>query len=304
MNGIKRGNLAALAAFAVLAGVIGWRVLASDGPSAASDLAEEGGMSVPVTLEDLAARAEADPDNAENWQELGLANFGVNRFDEAVAAYERAVAVDPDSAVLWSSLGEARVMASQGDPLPAPAMEAFRRALALDAADPRARYFLAVEKDLGGDHEGAITDWLALLADTPPGAPWENDLVRTIQQVGAINEIAVEERITSAAATRNLLPEGALPQGRGPTQDQMAAAANLSPNEQQSMAEGMVAQLAARIEAQGGSVDEWIMLMRSYQQMGRLGEARRTRERALAAHPDAADAINSAASQLGVSGSN
>src|SRR3546814_14962798 len=61
-----------------------------------------------------------------------------------------------------------------------------------DLKEPRARYFLAVKKDLAGDHRGAIDDWFALLADTPQGAPWEPDLRRTIEQVGAIHQIEVK----------------------------------------------------------------------------------------------------------------
>ncbi|WAT16837.1 tetratricopeptide repeat protein [Aurantiacibacter sp. MUD11] len=300
MGSLKTGTIAAIAAALVLAGIVGWRFLGGDGDTTAPEAGEAAGMSTAPTLEELAERAEADPDNPVAWQELGLAYFGANRFDEAAAAYEKAVEADPDSAVLWSSLGEARVMASTDEPLPAPAIEAFRRALSLDGSDARARYFMAVQKDLGGDHEGAIADWLALLADTPPGAPWETDLVRTIQQVGAINDIEVEQRIASAAGTRDLLPADALSGPRGPTQEQMAAAASLSPDQQQSMAEGMVRNLANRLDAQGGSVDEWVMLMRSYQQMGRLGEARRTRDRALAAHPESESQINSVAENLGI----
>src|SRR3546814_16145125 len=74
-------------------------------------------------------------------------------------------------------------MASDSEPMPAAASEAFDKAIALDAKDPRARYFLAVRKDIGGDHQGAIDDWFALLSDTPRGAPWEADLRRTIEQV-------------------------------------------------------------------------------------------------------------------------
>ncbi len=304
MKGMRRGNIAAVAALAALAGVVGWRVMANGNEPGADGEVADSGMSTPLTLEQMAEAAEADPDNPVAWQELGLAYFYDNRFPEAAAAYERAVEADPDSAVLWSSLGEARVMASQDEPLPAPALEAFRRALSLDGTDPRARYFLAVEKDLADDHEGAIRDWLALLADTPPGAPWEMNVINTIRQVGAINGIDVEDRIASAASTRDLLPANSLPATRGPTEEQMAAAASLAPDQQQAMAQGMVQQLASRIEAEGGSVDEWIMLMRSYQNMGRLGEARRTFERALAAHPDSVTQITDAASQLGVSGAN
>src|SRR3546814_10904696 len=82
--------------------------------------------------------------------------------------------------------------------MPAAASEAFDKAIALDAKDPRARYFLAVRKDIGGDHRGAIDDWFALLADTPRGAPWEADLRRTIEQVGAIHKIEVAGRPDAA----------------------------------------------------------------------------------------------------------
>ena len=81
---------------------------------------------------------------------------------------------------------------------------------------------MAVEKDLAGDHEGAIADWLALLADTPPGAPWEADLRRTIEQVGRIRSIAVDERLAAAVAGRPDAPPAvaAIP---GPTEEQLAA---------------------------------------------------------------------------------
>ena len=115
-------------------------------------------------------------------------------------------------------------MASEHDPMPPAALDAFKRAVALDPKDPRARYFLAVEKDLKGDHQGAIADWLALLKDTPAGAPWDNDLQRTIEQVGKINKIEVAKQIAAATANRPAAqPAGgmAIP---GPTQDQLAAA--------------------------------------------------------------------------------
>lgn len=300
MVAIGRGSMAAIVAVALLASVIAWRTIGQQDPASGTEPDAGAGMSLPPSLEDMAIRAEADPDNPVLWQELALNLFSSGYFAEAAQAYERAIEADPDSAVLWSSLGEARVMASEEDPMPPAAETAFRRALEIDSSDPRARYFLAVARDLSGDHEGAIGDWLALLADTPPGAPWETDLVRTIRQVGAINAIDVEERITSASGTRDLLPSGMTGGQPGPTAEQMAAAASMPANEQQAMAEGMVARLAARIEAEGGSIDEWIMLMRSYQQMGRTGDARRARARAIAAHPDARSRIESVAATLGI----
>jgi cytochrome c-type biogenesis protein CcmH len=290
---IGGGGFAAIAALAIAAGAIGYRMIDARHESpAASQPADP--------LAELERRAEADPDNAGAWQELGYAYFELARFAEAGEAYEHATRADPDSAVLWASLGEALVMASERDPMPPQARQAFRKAIALDREEPRARYFMAVEKDLAEDHAGAIADWLALLADTPPGAPWETDLRRTIEQVGAINAIEVEDRIAAALAGRPDAPPAmaAIP---GPTQEQLAAASSLRPAEQQQMAEGMVARLASRLESQPGDIDGWIMLMHSYQTLGRTAEARAALTRAVAANPAQRARLEAAAETLGVS---
>ncbi|MFD2579638.1 tetratricopeptide repeat protein [Novosphingobium colocasiae] len=120
---------------------------------------------------DPAAAAQANPNDPAAWRALGSALYDQGRFTEAADAYSRAARLAPDVAIVWSAMGEALVLASKRDPLPAEARAAFAKAIALDPKDPRARYFLAVQKDLDGDHKGAIDDWLALLADTPRRCP-------------------------------------------------------------------------------------------------------------------------------------
>lgn len=290
---IGGGGIAAMLAVALAAGIIAYRLLDSEAPPEQSAAPTD-------PLAELERRAQAEPDNAGAWQELGFAYFELGRFAQAAEAYARATEADSESAVLWSSLGEALVMASERDPMPPQARDAFRKAAALDPADPRARYFLAVEKDLGGDHDGAIADWLALLADTPAGAPWETDLRRTIEQVGQINDIEVEQRL---AATLTLRPAASPPSIQaipGPTQEQLAAASSLRPAEQQAMAEGMVARLAARLESEPRDVDGWIMLMRSYKSLGRDDQASEALRQALAANPGQGGKLQAAATILGV----
>ena len=293
---IGGGGIAAIVAVMLAAGTIGYRLLGDSGDEPAAQTAAD-----PLT--ELEARAEAEPGNAGAWQELGFALFERGRFADSAEAYERATRADPDSAVLWSSLGEARVMASERDPMPAPALAAFRKAAALDPKDPRARYFLAVEQDLAGDHQGAIAAWLALLAETPPDAPWEADLRRTIEQVGTINAIEVDQRIASALELRPDAPAlapamAAIP---GPTAEQLAAASSLRPAEQQAMAEDMVARLAARLAREPGDVEGWVMLMRSYRTMGRDADARGALRNAVAANPGRQGELEKAAEELGVS---
>ena len=293
----RKGALIALAAAVLLAGAVTWRLIAStesDSPQAPAAVA------TPQTLEELRRLAEQSPDDAVAWQQLGLAYFEQNMFAEAAEAYARATQIQPDSAVLWSALGEARVMASDADPMPPAALEAFRRATSIDSGDPRARYFLAVAKDLTDDHQGAIADWLALLADTPAGAPWENDLVRTITQVGQREGFDLAARLEQAQSTRNVLPVEVARGVPGPTQEQLAAASSIRPAEQQKMAEDMVARLAERLEDDPANVDGWIMLMRSYRTLGRDAEADAAYRSALAANPAAAEQLRAAAATLGI----
>jgi len=291
---IGSGSLAAIAAVALAAGAIAYRLL--DDPAPANEPAAPADP-----LAELERKANADPDNAGAWQELGFAYFGQGRFADAAEAYRRATQADPKSAVLWSSLGEALVMASERDPMPAQARTAFHKAVSLDPADARARYFLAVERDLTGDHEGAIADWLALLRDTPDGAPWEADLRRTIEQVGKINRIAVDQRIAAVLQGRPTRPANAVAGIPGPTQEQLAAASAIPPSEQQQMAESMVARLAARLQGQPGDVEGWIMLMRSYQSLGRAADAEGALDRAVIANPQHKARLEQAAAGLGIS---
>lgn len=250
------------------------------------------------SIEALEARAKASPNDLAVLAALAQAYFDAERYEDAAATYQRATAAAPQRAMLWSSLGEAQVMASKDDPMPATALANFRKAAQLDAKDPRARYFLAVKQDLDGDHEGAIKAWLALLGDTPPGAPWEADLKRTIEQVGRIAKIPVTARI---AAVRQPAP---LPGGgaalAGPSAEDLAKATTIPPSEQRGMAEGMVARLEARLKSDPRNVDGWIMLMRSRMTLGQPDAARAARDAAVAANPSDAQRLRSEARALGV----
>jgi len=296
---IGRSGIAAIVAVAIAAGAIGYRIVAADRGGASPPAAA---ASASGSIVDLQQHAKSAPDDAGAWQQLGFAQFDAGNYAEAVNAYQHAAQISPGNAVLWSSLGEARVMASEHDPMPPAALDAFKRAVALDPKDPRARYFLAVEKDLKGDHKGAVADWLALLKDTPAGAPWDNDLQRTIEQVGKIDKIDVARQIAAATANRPAAapPAAGMAAIPGPTQDQLAAASAIPPSQQQAMAEGMVASLAEKMKSDPSNVGGWIMLMRSYRQLGREADAKAALASAVAANPSHADELRSAAASLGL----
>ncbi|KKW92119.1 tetratricopeptide repeat protein [Sphingobium chungbukense] len=275
-------------------------------PAAPSPLMNGQASDPEAVIRGLQDRVGANPNDAEGWQRLGWAYFENGRHADALRAYRHATKLVPGNATFWSSLGEAAVMASDHDPMPQEAAAAFDKAIAIDPKDPRARYFLAVRKDLAKDHEGAIRDWLALLGDTPPGAPWEADLRRTIEQVGKINKIDVAPRLAAVKPVAPHPPMGGMSVAAaaipGPSSEQMQAAAQLPKGQQDAMVEGMVSGLEAKLKANPGNVDGWIMLMRSRMTLGETAKAAAAYAQAKAANPAQAGRIRDEARILGVPG--
>lgn len=301
MTGTNRAIL--IAAIILLAAAIGYAIWRDSAP-AAIGAAAPNATAPGDQLAALEARTKSEPNSADAWTALGAARFDLGDFGGAAAAYEKATALSPNSAGLWSALGEARVMGSDSDPMPAAALAAFDKAIALDARDPRARYFLAVKKDIGGDHRGAIDDWFALLADTPQGAPWEADLRRTIEQVGAIHKIDVAARLASTQPrplTADEMPVAAraIP---GPSRADMEAASQLPKGQQDAMIQGMVDGLEAKLKANPADVDRWIMLMRSRMTLGESAKAAQALKDGIAANPAATGRLKAQAQLLGVPG--
>ncbi len=267
-----------------------------DGPSGQS-AALAGDSGDPLNV--LEARSRDNPQDVAAWSGLAGAYFESGRFEDAVAAYDTALKLSPQQASLWSGRGEAQVMASAHDPMPAAAAADFEHAVALDPKDPRARYFLAVKQDLSGDHQGAIDSWLKLLADTPPGAAWEADLRRTITQAAKINHIDVAAKLAAVRQPTAQLPAPP-PMLPGPSAEDINRASALRPSEQRTMAESMVARLEAKLKTDPANVDGWIMLIRSRMTLGQTEQAHTALVDAVAANPAKANELREQAAALRV----
>lgn len=306
---LSRIALFGAAALAIAAvGIAASRSRTADAPAeTAATAAPASGAAAPqpevgAMIAQLEARLKEDPNKPEGWRLLGWSFFETGRYAESATAYARAAKLDPKNADYQSSLGEALVLAGKGD-VPADAAAAFERALALDPKDPRARYFLAVKKDMAGDHKGAIDDWFALLKDSPADAPWYADVKKTIEQVATKEKIDVAPRLAAirpAAAPAG--PAAALAGIPGPNPAQMAAAAKLPPGQQEAMVRSMVDGLAAKLQADPKQPDRWMMLIRSRMQLGQSREAAAALDQAIAANPGAKAQLTSAAKLLGVPG--
>lgn len=258
-----------------------------------------------ATVASLEARMRAAPGDAEGWRSLAAAYFDAHRFADAAGAYAKAARLLPDRADIWSGLGEAQTMAANA--IDQVAHDAFEKALELDPKNARARYFLAVEKDVRGDHQGAVDDWIALLRDGPRDSPWAQSVHELVIKVATQHKIDVKGRLPEVAPVPALAwgddaARAAIP---GPTSDQIADAARLNPSDQDAMARSMVARLAQRLAAQPGDFDGWVRLMRAQMVLRdskAAGDALANARRAFAGDRPALDRLAAAARTLGVPG--
>ncbi|HEX7887524.1 MAG TPA: c-type cytochrome biogenesis protein CcmI [Phenylobacterium sp.] len=257
---------------------------------------------VGAMIAQLETQMQQRPDNAEGWRMLGWSYMQTGRNADAALAYGKAAALDPKNAEYLSAQGEATVLAADGAVTPA-AEDVFRRAVAADPGDPRARYYLAVAKDQRGEQQAAMNDWIALLKSAPPDAPWAAEVRTFVEKVAAERKIDLSGRLpplqTAQAPTAPTMGSAS----RGPTQQQMAAAQDMSQDDRQQMIQGMVAGLAQRLKQNPQDREGWERLLRARMVLGQTQQAAadyRDASRAFARSPADQQALRSAAQQLGV----
>lgn len=266
----------------VAVAAVSWSVVRSNGsnsPITASN-SEAPGKNIEQSIAALEQKLAQNPNDADGWRMLGWSRFNIGDYAKAAEAYRNATRIAPDNGDYWSSLGESLVQESTG-PFGQEAVAAFRKALTIDPKDPRARYFLGVQKDLEGDSQGAINDWIALLNDTPKGAPWEQGVRDTIAKVAAEHKIDVSGRMVASAPPTPMPSSPATDAIPGPSASQLAQASSLPPSQQAEMVNEMVNGLERKLAADGRNEAGWLRLMRARMVMGQKDKAKQARDKAL-----------------------
>jgi cytochrome c-type biogenesis protein CcmH len=251
---------------------------------------------VDTMIDRLAARLQSQPDDAEGWRMLGWSYFHVQRPSQAAEAYARAVALRPQSSAFMSAYGEALVGAEGGKVTPK-ALEAFKGALAIDAQDARARYFVAVSKLQAGNRKDAFEDLLGLQAAASGDEPWMQELREQTQA------LAREFNVDVASPKPKLVEADPERPPQQPTAEQVQAIQALPADQQQRMIREMVEGLSRRLEEKPRDEAGWLRLIRSRVVLGERQAARDALRRALAIFADDAGAgtrITAGAKELGV----
>ena len=214
-----------------------------------------------ANIEAMVARLAEQPEDGAGWAELGSELLLAGRYADAVGALDRALALTDQDPAVAALYGEAQVLSADGFVTDG-ARAAFNITLADNAADPRARYYMALGTYQSGRREQALTDWLALAADAPAGAPWLAEVENRIRAVA--RELGRDPETVLARLPQRPAVEPA----RGPTAEDVAALQQLSPEEQRLRIEAMVDGLEARLNGAPDDLEGWRMLGRARLNLG------------------------------------
>jgi cytochrome c-type biogenesis protein CcmH len=127
--------------------------------------------SVDSMLAQVEAHLAKNPNDGRGWEVIAPLYLRLGRLEDAVKARRAALALNGENADRLAGLGEALLAAADGK-MPAEAITLFRRAVALDGQNVKARYFLGIAAEQDGRPAEAVSQWRAMLADAPPDAPW------------------------------------------------------------------------------------------------------------------------------------
>lgn len=235
-----------------------------------------------ASLETLVAQVEAhlekNPRDGRGWEVLAPVLLKLGRTDDAVRAYRNSLAYSGDTAGRHADLGEA-ITAAAGGVVTADAKAAFEQALARDAGEVKARYFMAVAAQQDGRPEQAAAIWRDMLKSAPANAPWRPLVVNALAQLGA-----------------------SAPELSG---EIVAASNDMTAAQRAEMIGGMVDRLAARLKQNGDDIDGWVRLVRAYMVLGQTDKAKQAVAEARQAtgnSPERLRTLNDALKSLGLEG--
>lgn len=251
-----------------------------------------------VTLvEQLRAAVAKNPEDPQGLSLLATSEMRLGNIPAAREAQQRLVEARGEQAGADELMRLAALMMEAAGGLITPeAEEVLARSLQQDPRQPQARYLLGMLQLQNGRPDRAFPIWRRLLEEGPENAPWIAPIRANIRDLAWL--AGQPDYIPPQPTTAPGMP--ILP---GPDADEMAATADMTPEERQQMIGGMVARLEARLADQGGTPEEWARLISSLAVLGQTDHARDIWTEAqtrFTGQPEAMQTIHVAAQQAGL----
>ena len=245
------------------------------------------------SIQNLVSQVEAhlarNPDDARGYEVIAPVYLRLGRFTDAVNARRRLLPLTGETAERQADLGEALAAAANGV-ITVEAKAAFDRALTLDPAELKSKYYIGIAAEQDGDNTKAAAIWIDMLKAGPPDAPWVPVVREALTRIGAAPPVAA-------------LPPMA--QTPGPNAADIAAAGGMSEKDRGDMIRGMVARLAEKLKEDGRDFDGWQRLLRAYVVLGERDKANAAAadaRKALASEPDKLRQLGDLIKSMGLEG--
>lgn len=266
---------------------------------AASASPEHASSDMTSAIDRLVARLDKNPDDFEGWVLLARSYEFSKDLGNAAEAYGRAFELRSEDANIAGSYAEAMTTA-QGGMVSPKAKLIFEQLRQENPDDPRNHYYVGIAEVQAGQGQAAIDTWQALLAASPSDAPWVPGVRQQIEQAAQQFSLEVGE-IKTLPSSRSASVASA-PVIPGPTAEDVAAASQMTSDEQTKMIRSMVERLAGRLEENPDDIEGWLRLARAQAVLDGPAGAKPSLERAFGAATSEASrqAILAAARDLGV----
>jgi cytochrome c-type biogenesis protein CcmH len=251
-----------------------------------NDLADVQAISEMVELvESLEKQLATDPNNLDGWLMLGRSAVSLGQFQRAIKAYEQALKLSPENLDALIDYAETLIFSNAGQ-VSSDALKSLQYAHTINAAHPKARYYIALHHAQAGNMRIAIQDWVDLLFISLPDAPW----VQTVQS--KIKSAAEKSKIDIASIKPSLeaFQIGADIQKSfnneafifGLNLSDIKIADEMSAKNRKKMILSMVERLATRLKENPNDRRGWLRLSKAYEVMGYTKKATYAMDQAIA----------------------
>jgi cytochrome c-type biogenesis protein CcmH len=247
---------------------------------------------------------ERNPNDARGYEVVAPVYLRLGRFDDAVRARRKLLELSGENAERQADLGEALTAAANGI-ITVEAKTAFERALELDAADLKAKFFVGLAAEQDGDRHKAAAIWTGMLKDAPADAPWVPVVTAALTRVGGAPPKMAEAPPAAAPPPNAPAPSLSGTSLPGPSAADVSAAQGMSEKDRGDMIRGMVARLAGKLKEDGSDLAGWQRLLRAYMVLGELDKSQSSAadaKKALANDPDKLRQISDMIKTLGIEG--
>jgi cytochrome c-type biogenesis protein CcmH len=232
----------------------------------------EPGEDLAILVKKMENHLAERPEDGRGWDIIAPVYLKMGRVDDAAKAYRTALRLDGANVRRLEGLSET-LMATSNGTVTAEVLDELKQVLSLEPNNPRARFYIALSMEQGGQPEEARSAFETLAKQSPADAPW----------LPLVNEHIAKNGGQAAA------PEAQPAAPGGPTSEDVAAAETMSSGDRQQMIRGMVESLDAKLSADPNNFEGWMRLVRSYAVLNDKDRAAGALKRGLAAFPVSGD---------------